>query len=32
LETDDAVGAVRDGGRLTGFVGDLTLGLTKPAS
>lgn len=32
LDTDDAVGAMRDGGKLTGLVGDLGLGLTKPVS
>lgn len=32
LETDDAVGAVSEAGRWTGFVGDLGLGLTKPVS
>ena len=32
LDTEDAVGAVREDGRLTGFVGDLTLGLRSPVS
>lgn len=30
LETEDAVGAVKDEGRATGFVGDFTLGFTNP--
>lgn len=32
LDTEDAVGAIKDAGRRTGLVGDLGLGLTKPVS
>ena len=32
LDTEDAVEAMRDAGKLTGLVGDLGLGLTKPVS
>ncbi len=32
LETDDAVGAIREDGRFSGFVGDFGLGLTNPVS
>jgi len=32
FDTDDAVGAIRDDGKLTGFVGDFGFGLTNPDS
>lgn len=32
FETEDAVGAMRDDGRFTGFVGDFGFGFTNPAS
>ena len=32
LDTEDAVGAIREAGSWTGLVGDLGLGLTKPVS